>query len=282
MAIARALAVIVLSGLLGTALVRFAPGSDADEREMDVRFSRESVEQIRQERGGGDRSPIALFASHLFGLVQGSAGMSTMSSRPVGEMVAERFEVTARAVAVGVMVAWVAALGLGATVSLFRNEGMITGAALLTATTLSVPAGLLALACLLLSWPTYTAIAAVVFPRVYPHVFAQFQNALGSPAVIFGRSRGLSRGRLLACYLTPLSAAPLIALAAVSIPFAVSVSVPVEAVADVPGIGQLAWKAALARDLPVLVTVVLLLTVVTVSVNLMADVLVARLPLRRS
>jgi peptide/nickel transport system permease protein len=117
---------------------------------------------------------------------------------------------------------------------------------------------------------------------VYPHVFEQFQNALRSPAVIFGRSRGLSAGRLVTCYLAPLSAAPLIALAAVSIPFAISVSVPVEALADVAGIGQLAWKAALARDLPVLVTVVLLLTAVTVFVNLISDVLVARLPLRRS
>jgi ABC-type dipeptide/oligopeptide/nickel transport system permease component len=75
----------------------------------------------------------------------------------------------------------------------------------------------------------------------------------------------------------PVAAGPLIALAGVSITLALSASIPVEALTDSAGIGQLAWKAALGRDLPVLVTITLLLTAVTMAANLFSDCLVLRL-----
>jgi peptide/nickel transport system permease protein len=40
---------------------------------------------------------------------------------------------------------------------------------------------------------------------------------------------------------------------------ALSAVVPIEVVFDVPGLGQLAWNAAMNRDLPVLLAVTLLL-----------------------
>jgi peptide/nickel transport system permease protein len=69
---------------------------------------------------------------------------------------------------------------------------------------------------------------------------------------------------------------PLVALAGVSVTLAFGASIPIEALADSPGIGQLAWRAALGRDLPVLVTVTLMLTVVTVFANIIADIAMAR------
>jgi ABC-type dipeptide/oligopeptide/nickel transport system permease component len=54
------------------------------------------------------------------------------------------------------------------------------------------------------------------------------------------------------------------------------VSIPVEALADLPGLGQLAWRAALGRDLPVLIPVTFLLTIFTVFSNLIADLVLLR------
>ena len=48
-------------------------------------------------------------------------------------------------------------------------------------------------------------------------------------------------------------------------------AVAVEAICDVPGIGQLALKAAGARDLPVLVTLTIVVALVTQVANLVAD-----------
>jgi ABC-type dipeptide/oligopeptide/nickel transport system permease component len=52
---------------------------------------------------------------------------------------------------------------------------------------------------------------------------------------------------------------------------ALGAMVPVEALCDSPGVGQLVWQAAMARDLPVLVNVTLLLAGLTIAANLTAD-----------
>jgi peptide/nickel transport system permease protein len=48
-------------------------------------------------------------------------------------------------------------------------------------------------------------------------------------------------------------------------------AVAVEAICDQPGLGQLAWKAAMARDLPVLVVLTALVAVLTQLSGLVAD-----------
>jgi ABC-type dipeptide/oligopeptide/nickel transport system permease component len=40
-----------------------------------------------------------------------------------------------------------------------------------------------------------------------------------------------------------------------------------------PGVGQLAWQAAMARDLPLLVNITILVTIVTLLANSGADVI---------
>jgi ABC-type dipeptide/oligopeptide/nickel transport system permease component len=47
----------------------------------------------------------------------------------------------------------------------------------------------------------------------------------------------------------------------------------VEALCGIPGVGQLAWQSALARDLPVLISVSLLVIAFTVLANSGADLL---------
>jgi ABC-type dipeptide/oligopeptide/nickel transport system permease component len=53
----------------------------------------------------------------------------------------------------------------------------------------------------------------------------------------------------------------------VSVCLALGACIPVEVLCDLPGIGQLAWKAALSRDLPVLVNLTMLVTLVTLVAN---------------
>jgi peptide/nickel transport system permease protein len=68
-----------------------------------------------------------------------------------------------------------------------------------------------------------------------------------------------------------------LALGGVSVTLAFGASIPIEALADSPGIGQLAWRAALGRDLPVLVGITLLLTAITIVANVLADIVLVRL-----
>jgi peptide/nickel transport system permease protein len=144
---------------------------------------------------------------------------------------------------------------------------------------LSIPSALLAVLCLLARLPPHVAIAAAVFPRVFPVAEDELRAATGAPHVVFGRAKGLSATRIFLAHIVPGTLPPLFALVGVSIVFAIGVSIPIEALLDFPGLGQLAWKAALGRDLPVLVTITLLMTGITIAVNWCIDValLAARL-----
>jgi peptide/nickel transport system permease protein len=57
----------------------------------------------------------------------------------------------------------------------------------------------------------------------------------------------------------------LLALAAASISMAIGAAIPVEAICDVPGLGRLAWQAAVARDLPLLINLTMLIALVTTA-----------------
>ena len=268
----RSLLVLMLAGLLGAALVRFSPGWDVDEAQLDIRLTRRSVERIGQERAK-HRDPVSFYVTYLIGLGRGEAGNSELYGQAVAQLIRERWRPTAATVAYGLILAWCAAFILGTAVALSDRAVTLVGSTVLTASILSIPSGVLAIFCLLARFPPFIAIAFIVFPRVFPHVYEQVRSGLGRPHVIFGRARGVSSLRIFLWYVLPVAAGPLIALAGVSITLALSASIPVEALADSPGIGHLAWKAALGRDLPVMVTITLLLTAITTFVNLCSDIL---------
>jgi peptide/nickel transport system permease protein len=57
----------------------------------------------------------------------------------------------------------------------------------------------------------------------------------------------------------------------VSFTIAFGAAIPIEALCDSPGLGQLAWQAALNRDLPLIVNVTLIVSLVMFAANSLAD-----------
>ena len=70
------------------------------------------------------------------------------------------------------------------------------------------------------------------------------------------------------------------ALAGITVSIAIGASIPVESLCGLPGIGQLAWQAALSRDLPLLVNLTVVVTLVTLLANSVADVMIYMVGLR--
>jgi peptide/nickel transport system permease protein len=274
--ICGAVLTLFVAGLFGAALIRISPGWDVDEQELDPRFSRQTIEALRRDRTD-DRSALSFYLGFLTRLARGDAGNSIVFGRPVAELIEERLPTTFRSVTIGLGAGWCAALTAAAATGLSRNIFAGLGAAVLTGGLLSIPSAVLAILCLLLELPPWVALAAVVFPRVYPHAHEQFRSALERPHVLTGRARGLSQTRLFVWHILPVAFGPLAALAGVSIALAFGASIPIEALTDSPGVGQLAWRAALGRDLPVLVAITLLLATVTIIANLASDILLRRI-----
>jgi peptide/nickel transport system permease protein len=268
--IGRGLLILVISGFAGAVLVRLAPGFGVDERALDARFSAGTRNAIDRELAA-DRSPLRFYIRYAGSLLRGDAGQSVVFGQPVGLLIRERFAATAERVVQGLVLAWGAALLIGTAAALLRRTSIVAGTMVINGALLSIPSAVLATGCLLLRLSPSLAIAAVIFPRVCPHIYEQLRTGLTSPHVIMARAWGLRPARLFCFHVLPSALPPLAALAAVTVTLAFGACIAVEALSDSAGIGEMAWRAALGRDLPVLVAVTLLLTAITVASNIAAE-----------
>jgi peptide/nickel transport system permease protein len=95
--------------------------------------------------------------------------------------------------------------------------------------------------------------------------------ALEDPYVLYARAKGLSDRRVLFVHILKNASLPFISIVALHIGFLVSGALVVEVVFSINGMGSLIYEAALYRDYPLLQACFLILTLVVVTMNLLAD-----------
>src|SRR6202035_3663045 len=104
--IARHLAAFLLTtliaGLLGATLVRFGPGFDADERELDPRLNAPSIQALHDARAG-EHNVLIFYLHYLESMARGDLGVSRSLDRPVAQLLSERAMVTIQLMAAGVI-----------------------------------------------------------------------------------------------------------------------------------------------------------------------------------
>jgi len=266
------LATALLGGFLSATLVRLAPGFDSDEAQLDPHLSSASVQALRQARS--DQHNIFLFYFHsLERAAHGDLGTSISLSQPVSTLLEQRIPLTLRLVAFGLLLSWAAVLALALSAAWMRAFAYDALATVLSGTLLCIPAAVLALLSVLWNVPGALAIALIIFPRDYRYTRNLLAKAYSLPHVLAARAKGISEARILFWHVVPVAGPQLLALAGVSVSLAVGAAIPVEALCGLAGVGQLAWQAALARDLPLLVNITVLVTLVTLLANSGADVI---------
>lgn len=272
--VAAIAATVLLGGLLGATLVRLAPGFGVDEQELDPRLREDTLQALRQSRAE-DRQILHYYVRYLAGLSRGDLGVSRSLQRPVAELFAQRLPITFRSVALGLLAGWFLALALALPAGIFRIPAYDLLSSFLSGIFLCLPSAVVGLFFLFIGGAVSLAIAAVVFPRVFRYCRNLLLAASALPHVLTAKAKGLGPVRILAWHVLPPSAPQILALAGVSVSIAFGAAIPIEVICDSPGIGQLAWQAALARDLPLLVNLTVLVTVVTLVANAVSDFAVA-------
>lgn len=266
------IATVVLGGFCSAMLVRFAPGFDTDERELDPHLSAQSVQAIRESRQS-ERNVFHFYFAYMRRAAGGDLGSSLSLGQPVSTLLRERAPLTLRLLAVGIGLAWALTLALALSAAWLRISAYETVTTLISGTFLCLPAAVLALLSVLWNVPGSLAIALIVFPHTYRFTRNLLVKGYSQPHILAARAKGVSEARILFWHVVPIAAPQLLALAGVSLSMAIGAAIPVEALCGLAGIGQLAWQAALARDLPLLVNVTVLVTLVTLLANSSADVI---------
>jgi len=253
-------------------LVRLAPGFDADEAELDPHLNSESIQALRQARA--EQHNILRFYLHsLERAAHGDLGTSISLNQPVAALLRERIPLTLRMAGMGLLLSWAAAMALALSAAWLRFRTYDTLATVISGTLLCIPAAVLALLSVLWNVPGAIAIALIVFPRDYRYARNLLAKAYSMPHIVTARAKGLSEWRILLWHAVPVAAPQLLAVAGVTVSLALGAAIPVEALCGFAGVGQLAWQAALARDLPLLMNITILVTLVTLLANSSADVI---------
>jgi peptide/nickel transport system permease protein len=266
------LATVLLGGLLSATLMRLAPGFDTDEQELDPHLNAQSVQALRESRHQ-DRNVFRFYFSYMKRAANGDLGTSLALGQPVRTLLRDRARLTLRLLTMGLALAWLLTATLALSAAWLRLSIYDTVTTAVSGTLLCIPAAVLALLSVLWNVPGSLAIALIVFPRTFRYMRNLLVKAYSRPHIITARAKGLGEARILFWHVVPVVAPQLLAVAGVSVSMAVGAAIPVEALCGLPGIGQLAWQAALARDLPLLVNITVLVTLVTLLANSGADVI---------
>jgi peptide/nickel transport system permease protein len=266
------LATVFIGGLLSAALVRFAPGFDADEAELDPHLNSESLQALRQTRVE-QHNLVRFYLHSVQRAAHGDLGTSISLGQPVTRLLRDRAPLTLRLVGVGFLLSWATVLALSLSAAWLRAFAYDTFATILSGTLLCIPAAVLALLSVLWNVPGALAIALIIAPHDYRYARNLLAKAYSLPHIVTARAKGLSELRILFWHVVPVVGPQLLAVAGVSVSLAVGAAIPVEALSGLAGVGQLAWQAALARDLPLLMNITILVTLVTLLANSGADVI---------
>lgn len=249
-----------------------------------------------------DRPVHERLADWITGLLHGDFGSSLVTGRPVGGLLADSLPPTM--LLAGLTLALLVPVSVGLGVLAARHEGgrvdRLIGA--VTLGVYSVPEfalGMLmvALFALRLEWLPPTAVGLGDDLLAHPQVLvlpvavllarpvcslsrlvrAGMIDALASPYVAQARRYGVPAARVRYAHALPNAVAPAVQQLARTADWLLSGVVVIEALFVIPGLGTVMLEAVSARDIPVLQALAVLFGVVTVTVNLGADLVARRL-----
>jgi peptide/nickel transport system permease protein len=295
-----------LLALLGVSIVVFAlmhlvPG-DPVRTALGTRFDQEAYETLRA-RAGLDRPILVQYVQWLGGALTGDLGVSFRSGRSVTDVILQRLPATALLAGASLVVALVIALPAGIVSAIRQGKPVDYVATALSQIGVSIPdfwygIMLILVFSLWLGWlpPSgyvspledpveflrRVTMPAVTIGVVTGAILTRFTRssvleALNAEHVRLARAKGLPERRILREHVLRNAWIPIVTITGLQLATLLGGIVVVEVVFAWPGLGRLALDAVLSRDYPVMQGAVLLIAAAFLLINLLVDLLYARL-----
>jgi peptide/nickel transport system permease protein len=302
--LAHSLIILLAISFFSFLLLQSAPGDYFDAMRMNPRLTAQTIETMRAEYGMNRPFPVR-YAIWMRSLMNGDMGVSFAYRTPVGTLLWPRARNTLLLTGASMIFAWLLAVPLGVW-SAAAKDGWIDRICSFAASALLVIPDLLVFLLLLFMavrtgwfpaggmlssgfddlsfWQKAADIALhfalpalglaiVSLPLLLRHVRAAMIEVLDSPFIRAARGRGIPQSRLLWRYALPAASNPLISLLGLSIATMLSASLIVEVILSWPGLGPLMIQSIMARDVNVVIGVVMLSSVFLIAGNFIADIL---------
>ncbi|NLE23207.1 MAG: ABC transporter permease [Actinobacteria bacterium] len=293
---------LILVSILIFALAEvFVPGSVG--RSILGPYVTEEQVQLLNERLGADRPIVVRYLSWAGGFVTGDWGDSALLKVPVRPLVMEAFWHSLLLAGFALVLIVPASIALGVFAGLRRDSVLdrtITVSSLSMTVIPEFVSGvvLLYVFAVWLKWlpvtalppdgsPFYTRLYYLILPAI-PLMFLELGyiarmarvgtvQVLSMPYIRTAVLKGLPRSRVVFGHVLRNAMVPTVTVIGSQVGWLLGGLVVVEKLFNYPGIGRLMVEAALAHDIPLLEASVLLVAVVYMIANLIADIVVALL-----
>ncbi len=292
--------------LLGVSIVVFAliqlvPG-DPVRLALGTRFSQESYDALRAASGLDQPLPVQFFG-FLGGALTGDLGVSFRSGQPVTGILLDRLPATLSLAFAGIVVAVLIAFPLGIIAALRNGKATDAVVRIVSQVGVSLPDFWMALLLILglsagarllpssgyvpitddpVEWARHVAIPAITVGLIAGSIMTRYVRSsvlevLGADHVRTARSKGLRERTVLGRHVVRNALVPVITVGGVQLATMLGGVVVVEVVVGWPGLGRLVYDAVNQRDYPVIQGAVLLIAVMFLLINLIVDLLYARI-----
>ena len=295
--------VLLAISVIAFVFINLAPGSPIDAMiNPSVGLSAEQEQHLREALGLNQPLPVR-YVLWLGQALQGNLGYSYNTHEPVLQRIGQRLGPTLELMGAALVVSTVVGivLGLIAAVKVYSLWDYVLGAVSLLG--FSVPSFFVALIVLdvfagqlqilpafgMSSGPGTASLGDNLYHLVLPAVVLSLElmatltrytrsamlEVLHADYVTTARAKGLDNVTVIARHAFRNALLPLITVISLRLPVLVGGAIVVEAVFQWPGMGQLSVQAIQQRDYPVLMGLTIMISIVVLVANLLADVLYA-------
>ncbi|MFD6693453.1 ABC transporter permease [Micromonospora aurantiaca (nom. illeg.)] len=282
-------------------LLQLVPG-DPVRVALGTRFDPQTYEALR-ERAGLDQPLPVQYASYLGHALTGDLGVSFRTGQPVSQIVLERLPATLSLAVTAVVFALLVAFPLGIVAAVRSGSAVDHAARVFSQFGVSVPDFWMGIMGILLfagvlgwlppsgyvaltddpgRWATHVALPAVTVGLVTASILTRFIRSsvlevLSADYVRTAEAKGLRNRVVIMRHVLRNALIPVVTVVAVQLASLLGGVIVIEVLFAWPGIGRLTFDAVQARDYPVLQGAVLLVAALFLLVNLLVDILYARL-----
>jgi peptide/nickel transport system permease protein len=286
--LAQAIPLLVLVTVIAFGILHLAPGDPAVLL-YGADLSSEQLAQIRANWGLDESLPVQ-YLKWLGNLARGDLGRSFVDGRPALEVVLERIPATLELTITGLAVAIIVGVSVGSLAALRPHSPLgylatVAALGLLLILVFSVLLGWLPSAgieslrgsagpfdrLLHLLMPAFV-ISLREMGRLIRFTRASLLDVLGQDYVRTAWAKGLTLTHVTRDHALRNALIPIITLLGLSVPQVLSSSIVVETVFAWPGMGRLLVESAFQRNYTVLMAEIVLVSVLVVLGNLLADV----------
>lgn len=286
-------------------VIRLAPGKPILlQQSLNPKISLEEISRL-EKLEGLDKPLLVQYKNWLFNLARLNFGRSISDGRLVTEKIFERIPVTLGINLLAMIFLLVIAIPLGIKAALkpnsfFDNSTTLISFILFAAPTFWLALLLMQLFCIQLGWLPISGLVSLDFEYMHwwkkvsdlsrhlilpvlvsslggiagvsRYMRSNMMEALNQPYIYTARAKGLPERKVIYKHALRNAALPIVTILGLSIPGLLGGSIIFESIFAIPGIGRLFYEAAMMRDINLIMAEVVLVAILTLLGNLIADI----------